>query len=469
MHAHILMFEPAGESFADIRRVVLDLLGDSVEIDVVADRHALLQRVRRDASLDLVVVPYAEEAKATAGAEGILRSLRACDAELPIVAVARHGDVRLAAEAVEAGATDLLVRGDRLDERVRTLLGKLRRIVALLRQNRALSEQNRQLRGTDAERFRLVGESPEIREVRERIARVAVIPRPVLIVGERGTGKELVARAIHGASGRAEGPFVAVNCAAFPETLLESELFGHEKGAFTGADRQVPGKFEQASGGTLFLDEISHMPLAFQQKILRVVEYGTFARVGGTREVRVNARVLAASNADLELGIREGWFLADLHDRLAFEVVRVPPLRERRGDVPILAMHFLHEFLREVPALGEKGFAADAMAVLERYAFPGNLRELKTIIERAAYRDTTHEINIEDLALPRDTADRGQGTFEERVAAFEGRLIEDALEAARGNQADAARRLGLAYHRFRYYLQKARRPPVNGRPSASGG
>jgi DNA-binding NtrC family response regulator len=231
----------------------------------------------------------------------------------------------------------------------------------------------------------------------------------------------------------------------------------------------VPGKFEQASGGTLFLDEISHMPLAFQQKILRVVEYGTFARVGGTREVRVNARVVAASNADLDQGIREGWFLADLYDRLAFEVVRVPSLRERRGDVPILAMHFLHEFLREVPALGEKGFAADAMAVLERYTFPGNLRELKTIVERAAYRDTTHEINVEDLALPHDAADRGQGTFEERVATYESRLVEDALEAARGNQAEAARRLGLAYHRFRYYLQKARRSPlVTGRRPAPG-
>jgi DNA-binding NtrC family response regulator len=457
MHAHVLMFEPPGESLADLRTVVETILGESGEVETVADASALLQRVRRDASLDLVVVPYAEGGQADAGAAGVVRNLRACDAELPVVAVACRGDVRLAAEAVAAGATDFLVRGDRLEERVRTLLGKLRGIVSLLRRNRALSEQNRQLRGGGAERFRLVGESPQIREVRERVARVAVIPRPVLILGERGTGKELVARAIHASSGRAGGPFVAVNCAAFPETLLESELFGHERGAFTGADRLVPGKFEQASGGTLFLDEISHMPTAFQQKILRAVEYGSFARVGGTREVRVDARVVAASNADLEQGIREGWFLADLYDRLAFELVRVPPLRERHGDVPILAMHFLREFLREVPALGEKGFAADAMAALERYPFPGNVRELKTIIERAAYRDTTQEINIEDLTLPPRPADGAEGTFEQRVAAYERRLVEDALEAARGNQAEAARQLGLAYHRFRYYLQKGRK------------
>jgi DNA-binding NtrC family response regulator len=453
MHAIILVLEPAPGSLADLRHVIEAVAADAAEVETVADGGALLQRVRRDPPLDLVVVPFPEGDGRTLAAD-IVRAIRACDGELPVVAVAGRGDVRMAADAVAAGATDFLVRGDRLEERVATLLGKLRRIVSLLRQNRALAEQNRRLRGMDGERFRLVGESPQIREVRERIERVAVIPRPVLILGERGTGKELVARAIHAASGPPDRPFVAVNCAAFPETLLESELFGHEKGAFTGADRQVPGKFEQASGGTIFLDEISHMAPAFQQKILRVVEYGTVARVGGTKDVRTTARVLAGSNADLEDGIREGWFLADLYDRLAFEVVRVPPLRERQGDVPLLATHFLREFLREVPALGEKGFAADAMAALERYPFPGNVRELKTIIERAAYRDTTHEINIEDLSLPDTGPGAAGGTFEQRVEAFERALIEEALEAAGGNQAEAARRLGLAYHRFRYYHGK---------------
>jgi DNA-binding NtrC family response regulator len=456
MRGHILVLEPPGLSLADLRAVIATVAGEAADVEVLPDRHSLLQRVRRDASIDLVVVPF-PQGDLQVEASQIVRGLREADAELAVVAVADRGDVRTAADAVAAGATDFLVRGDRLEDRVRTLLGKLRRVVALLRQNRELSEQNQRLRGMDGERFRLVGESPQIRDVRERIARVAAIPRPVLILGERGTGKELVARSIHAASHRGDRPFVAVNCAAFPESLLESELFGHEKGAFTGAERQVPGKFEQASGGTLFLDEISHMPLAFQQKILRVVEYGTFARVGGTHEVQSTARILAASNADLAEGIRAGWFLADLYDRLAFEVVRVPPLREREGDVRLLARHFLGAFLREVPSLGEKGFATDAMEALERYPFPGNVRELKTIIERAAYRDTTDEINLDDLGLPVSRADDPGGPFVERVAAYERRLVEEALQEAGGNQAEAARHLGLAYHRFRYYLAKAHR------------
>lgn len=455
MPVHIALLESPSSPFPELPEILRGAVRDAAVIEGPLDRTTLLQRVRREPALDLVLIRYPEGDGEVRSAE-IMRGIRACDGEVPIVAVADRGDVHLAAEAVTAGATDFLVRGDRMEERVTTLLGKLRRFVALLKQNRDLHEQNRRLRELSAERSRLVGESPQIRDVRERIARVAVIPRTVLILGERGTGKELVARAIHVASGRGDKPFVAVNCAAFPETLLESELFGHERGAFTGADRQAAGKFEQASGGTLFLDEIAHMPLSFQQKILRVVEYGTLTRVGGSRELRSTARVLAASNADLVEGIRAGWFLPDLYDRLAFEVVRVPPLREREGDVELLARHFLREFLREVPALGEKDFDVAALAALRQYPFPGNVRELKTIIERAAYRDTTQEINIEDLALPPALVvhDPAAG-FEALVEGFRRQLLQQALRAAGGNRAEAARRLGLAYHRFRYFAHKA--------------
>jgi DNA-binding NtrC family response regulator len=454
MLRHLLVLETPGDSLEELRAALAALVEPGVRIETVRDADAIGRRLAEAPAIDVCVVPYPEGDGRTSAAD-TMRAIRAIDATIPVIAVAERGDVNLAADAVNAGATDFLVRGDRLKDRLATLVGKVRRTLALVDRNRDLSEQNLRLRQKDRDRSRLVGESPQLRDLLERLDRVAVIPRPVLIVGERGTGKELVARAIHALTGRGDRPFIAVNCAAFPETLLESELFGHERGAFTGADRLVQGRFEQANGGTLFLDEISRMPTSFQQKILRVVEYGTFTRIGGSHEIRSNARILAASNADLQVSIREGTFLPDLYDRLAFEIVRVPPLRERQGDIRVLARYFLDEFLKEIPALGGKTWDELALAALERYPFPGNVRELKTIVERAAYRDTTREINLEDLALPEVTASQG-GTFRERVEAYERQLIRDALSASGGNQADAARRLGLAYHRFRYYAHKYR-------------
>ena len=371
-----------------------------------------------------------------------------------MVAVAEQGNVELAAEAIQAGATDFLVRGGQLQERVSTLLAKARHLLELIERNRLLHERNRLLEQA-AQRYHIVGQSPQILEVLRRIRRVAKIPRPVLILGERGTGKELVARAIHAASGSPGMPFVVVNCVAAPESLLENELFGHEKGSFTGADRRMSGKFEQADGGTLFLDEIGHMSLPFQQKILRVVEYGTFTRVGGLREVRTRSRILAATNADLQEMIRQGRFLQDLHDRLAFEVIRVPPLRERQGDVELLAQHFLNQFMREIPSLGGKQISPAAFETLRNYPFPGNVREMKNTIERAAYRDPTNR------DPPRGPGPAGTGTSfaGRRGLRAEGRclapqLVLDAMTRAGGVQAQAARLLGLSYHQFRYYRRK---------------
>jgi len=304
-------------------------------------------------------------------------------------------------------------------------------------------------------RARLLGDSSQMRALIAQIERVSRIPRPLLIVGERGTGKELVAHAIHFASGRPAGRMVTINCAAVGDTLLESELFGHERGAFTGADRARRGLFERADGGTLFLDETGNMPLPFQRKILRVVEYGTFVPVGGERERKTSARIVAATNADLNAAIGRGDFLGDLYDRLAFEVIGVPPLRERPGDVEILARRFLQQFAEEIPAFRGKRLADSALAQLRRYPFPGNVRELKNLIERAAYRDTTNEITPEDIGLlsvPEPLA--SGGGFRDQLDRFGRRLLEDALERAGGNRAEAARRLRLSYDQFRHYHRK---------------
>jgi DNA-binding NtrC family response regulator len=418
--------------------------GASVEATTAGD---LLARLRSGEACDLVVVDTFLGDGQRSGAE-ILRDVRALDRDLPIVVVAEAGDVESANRAIQGGATDFLVRSQHLAERVSTQLGKIRRILRLI-------EKNRRLAALARERFEIVGASPEIQRVLERARRVAAIPRPVLLRGERGTGKELVARLIHESSGRADRPFVVVNCAAFTDALLESELFGHERGAFTGAVALVPGKFEQADGGTLFLDEIGNTSLAFQQKILRVVEYGAFSRVGGAGEVRVDARLVAATNADLEAKMREGSFLRDLYDRLAFEVISIPPLRERPADVAFLARHFLERFQREVPGLSGRRLSDAAIASLVRYRFPGNVRELKNLIERAVYRETGPEIAPEDIDLPRDEIEApASGTFKERMDELEKRLVVDALRDANGNQAAAARALGMSYHQFRHYYRK---------------
>jgi DNA-binding NtrC family response regulator len=454
MHRIVVLDTPG----ADLRELseAFGRAGDlRCEVETVGSLEALLKELRGPKPLDLVVLDY-EIGDGVRSGKAALSRIRRAEAQVPVIAVARQGSVAVAAEAVEAGATDFLVRGDRLHERVSTLLGKVRQLLELIDHNRALREQNRLLQQAHQERYHIVGESPQILEVLRQIKRVAKIPRPVLIVAERGTGKELVARAIHEASGRASKPFVVINCAAATETLLESELFGHERGAFTGANSLAYGKFEQADGGTLFLDEIGNMSLLFQQKVLRVVEYGTFTRVGGSKEIRSSARVLAATNADLREAIRQGRFLQDLYDRLSFEVLRVPPLRQREGDIEILARHFLSEFMREIPSLGGKHLSREAIEVLRRYPFPGNVREMKNIIERAAYRDTENEITPSDIDMPAPpiSAASGSGGFEDRVEGFKRQLVLDALAQAKGNQAQAARSLGLSYHQFRYHLRK---------------
>jgi len=313
----------------------------------------------------------------------------------------------------------------------------------------------------------LLGEAPSFRAMLAQVSQVAPLDRPVLVVGERGTGKELVAARIAFLSPRWEGSFVKLNCAALAESLLDSELFGHEAGAFTGATRRRLSRFELADRGTLFLDEIATASLAVQEKILRVIEYGSFERVGGNESIAVDVRVIAATNIDLPSLAAAGKFRADLLDRLAFDVVTIPPLRERRDDIPLLAAHFAIAMTR---ALGREvfaGFTRRAAASLDSYPWPGNVRELRNVVERAVARAERpdrplDEINFDPFASPFRPGNAavaeperiGAIGFAERVAEFEAGLLREALAASRFNQRQAAQRLGLTYDQLRHHLKK---------------
>ena len=314
-----------------------------------------------------------------------------------------------------------------------------------------------------------VGESEAFLSFRERLSRVAPIDRPVLIIGERGTGKELAASRLHFLSKRWQGPLVALSCAALTPSLIESELFGYEKGAFTGALEMRMGRFESAHSGTLFLDEIGSIPMEVQEKILRVVEYGSFERVGSSRSVEVDVRIVAATNADLTAMAAQGLFKQDLLDRLSFEVLFLPPLRERTEDIMLLAKHFAAKMAFEMGREEVPRFTNEAVAALESYRWPGNVRELKNVVERAVYRSDSSLVEeiVFDPFKPGDPAQAKEGvgsknpfdpiqrkSFKEAVEALEVRLLREALEEARFNQRRAATLLGLRYHQFRAVFKK---------------
>jgi psp operon transcriptional activator len=323
---------------------------------------------------------------------------------------------------------------------------------------------------TEPELPPIVGQSAAFQAMLAEVSRLAPLDRPVLVVGERGTGKELVASRLAYLSRRWDKPIVKVNCAALPESLLDSELFGHEAGAFTGAMRRRAGRFELADGGTLFLDEIAQASGAVQEKILRAAEYGVFDRVGGGAPVRVDVRLVAATNIDLPEAVAAGRFRADLLDRLAFDVVTLPPLRARPEDIPILAAHFATGMAREMGRGHFAGFTPAAEAQLLAHSWPGNVRELKNAVERSVARSPRSDRPLDAVvidpfatdwrppappaSLPSPPEEPPPQGFETRVAAFEARLLEDALAANRFNQIETARALGLGYHQLRHLLRK---------------
>ena len=315
----------------------------------------------------------------------------------------------------------------------------------------------------------LLGESNNFIEVLEQVSRLAPLNKPVLVIGERGTGKELIASRLHYLSDRWQGPFISLNCAALNENLLDSELFGHEAGAFTGAQKRHLGRFERADGGTLFLDELATAPMLVQEKLLRVIEYGQLERVGGSQPLQVSVRLVCATNDDLPLLAREGKFRADLLDRLAFDVVQLPPLRERRSDILVMAQHFAIQMCRELGLPLFPGFTPAAEQRLLGYGWPGNVRELKNVVERSVYRHASIEEPLDNIilnpfqrvepvvtsepqvddALPVLPLDLRHWQYQQ-----EKMLVEKALTQARFNQRRAAELLGVTYHQLRAMLKK---------------
>ncbi|MGL4829500.1 MAG: phage shock protein operon transcriptional activator [Vibrio sp.] len=322
----------------------------------------------------------------------------------------------------------------------------------------------------------LLGESPAFLAVLDKVSRLAPINRPVLVIGERGTGKELIAQRLHYLSKRWEQPLVSLNCSTLSEGLIDSELFGHESGSFTGAKGRHQGRFERAEGGTLFLDELATAPLSVQEKLLRVIEYGQYERVGGSQVLTANVRLVCATNADLPQMAKQGQFRADLLDRLAFDVIHLPPLRKRPEDIVLLAEHFAIRMCRELQLPLFVGFSRNALSQLEEYPWPGNVRELKNVVERAVYQQGLNNQPIEQLVfnpfnslthsdvVTKISEIEANHTVEPRFhlpldykvwqQQLDIELLQTALSQAKFNQKQAAQLLGLSYHQFRGMMRK---------------
>jgi two-component system NtrC family response regulator len=416
-------------------------------VEAVGDADEAL-RIVSSRAVDLVLTDLRMPGRS--GAE-LVDAVRGVNPEVPVVVMTAYGTVASAVDAMKRGAADYLAKPVDLDE--------LEVLVTRTLERRALVSENRALREQLESRHRLAGLETANAGMQEAInvaARAAGSRATILIRGESGTGKELLARAIHYASPRRRAPLVAVNVAALPETLLESELFGHERGAFTGADRERRGRFELADGGTLFLDEIGDLPRGTQVKLLRVLQEQAFERIGGSRTLKVDVRVIAATHRDLPAMTHAGEFREDLLFRLDVVRIALPPLRDRREDIPLLVDHFLRRFADEGKA---RGVSREAMDLLMKHDYPGNVRELENLVHRAVVLARGDLVSTADLPLHvagLRGEDRGAETasFTDRVTAFEKELIREALEKSAGVQTRAAALLGMSERHLRYKLKK---------------
>ncbi len=423
-----------------IRLALVQAFSARHQVEEAADGESAMVKLRQGA-FDLVLTDLR---MGTATGLDVLREAKAAHPRCGVVILTAYGSVEGAVEAMKAGADDFLTKPFRLEE-------VERRAAALIEKQRLFEERD-YLREAGAAGAGLVGESAAFKEVLRNIALAAPSAASVLILGETGSGKEGVARAVHDGGPRRKGPFVAVNCSAFATGLLESELFGHEKGAFTGAERLRKGRLELADGGTLFLDEVGDIPMETQVKLLRALETKSFERVGGAATLKSDFRLLAATHRDLPGMVKSGQFREDLYFRLAVFPISVPPLRERPSDLLLLAEHFLKA---KAPGRGMQ-LPEGAQALLAAYPWPGNVRELQNVVERAVLLSDSQVLRL-DLALaqsPAGASEGGVGNLVEKMEQAERELVAEALRRAEGNQTHAAKMLGIERSTLQYKLKK---------------
>jgi two-component system response regulator PilR (NtrC family) len=430
-----------------LRRVIeLQLVSAGFDVDKAGSAEEALKIVdRADMVLTDLKLPHMD-------GQQFLGLIRRQNTHVPVVMMTAYGTVETAVESMKAGATDFLLKPFSLDH--------LMQVVHKALEMRALREENRQLKAELGRRYEfdnIIGRSPAMQEIFDTIERVAPTRATVLLAGESGVGKDLVARAIHFHSPRRDRPLVKINCTAIPENLMESELFGYEKGAFTGANTTKPGKFEQADTGTVFLDEIGDVPGPIQVKLLRVLQEREFERLGSNTTRHIDVRVIAATNQDLRAALEQGTFREDLYYRLNVVPLNIPSLRERKVDIPFLANHFVHKLAPDSGSQVESITDA-AMEKLVAYHWPGNVRELENVIERSLVMAKGNQLDAVDIKLesaPRAKPQTGDPHFLPEgmsLDAYEQDIIREALRRADGNKSQAARLLGLTRNALRYRL-----------------
>ena len=430
-----------------LRRVLeLQLLSAGFEVDKAGTAEDGLRLVDR---VDLVLTDLR-----LPGMDGmaLLERIRRTDAGVPVIVMTAFGTIENAVQAMKAGAADFLPKPFSIDH----LMAVVNKALEL----RQLRDENKQLREELGHRYQfdnIVGNSAAMQEIFSTVDRVAQSRATVLLCGESGVGKDLIARAIHYHSPRRGRPFVKINCTAIPENLMESELFGYEKGAFTGANNSKPGKFEQADTGTVFLDEIGDVPPAIQVKLLRILQEREFERLGSNKTRQIDVRVLAATNVDLRAALEQGTFREDLYYRLNVMPINIPPLRERKEDIPFLAQHFVDKYAREL-GIGDIELAPSAIEALLSYYWAGNVRELENVIERSLVLARGNRLEAADIRLdltPRGRTSQGDNSFLPEGVSLEEHeqgIIREALRRANGNKSQAARLLGLTRNALRYRL-----------------